>query len=109
MIHERGLSVAGLPSREDIPVPHSGLPTDKKSSELTEAEKTRFKAWKKEATAVYEENVRLKSKRLQAAKTKAIAEKFAEYSRIYFPHTFDFRGRVYPCTDVFKSSRQQSS
>ena len=34
----------------------------------------------KEATAVYEENIRLKSKRLQAAKTKVIAEKFSEYS-----------------------------
>ena len=96
MAYERGLNVAGLPAREDIPVPRSGLPLDRKSKDLTEDEKVKFKAWKREATAVYEENIRLKSKRLQTAKTKSIAEKFAQYARIYFPHTFDFRGRVYP-------------
>ena len=96
MIYERGLSVAGLPPREDIPLPPSPLGLHENSKELTEDQKVKFKAWKKEATAVYEENVRLKSKRLQASKTKVIAEKFSQYSRIYFPHTFDFRGRVYP-------------
>ena len=95
MMHERGLNVAGLPAREDIPRPLHNLP-DKNPSEFTEDEKARFKTWKKEATAVYEENVRLKSKRLQAAKTLSIAQDFAKYNRIYFPHTFDFRGRVYP-------------
>ena len=96
MIYEKGLSVAGLPAREDIPLPPSPLGLHQNSKELTEEQKVKFKAWKKEATGVYDENVRLKSKRLQAAKTKVIAEKFSEYSRIYFPHTFDFRGRVYP-------------
>jgi len=94
MIHERGLNVAGLPSREDIPRPKHNLPDN--PSGFTEDEKVRFKAWKKEATGVYEENVRLKSKRLQTAKIKAIAEKFAEYPYIYFPHQYDFRGRIYP-------------
>ena len=96
MVYERGLNVAGLPAREDIPRPNSGLPPYKKSSQFTEDEKVRFKAWKKEATGVIEENIRLKSKRLQAAKIKSIAEDFAQYSQIFFPHTFDFRGRVYP-------------
>ena len=33
--------------------------SDQNSKDLTEDEKVKFKAWKKEATAVYEENVRL--------------------------------------------------
>ena len=96
MVFERGLNVAGLPSREDIPVPPSPLSREQKSTELDDATKEKFKRWKREATAVYEENIRLKSKRLQVAKTKSIAEQFAVYDRIWFPHQFDFRGRVYP-------------
>jgi DNA-directed RNA polymerase len=96
IVYERGLNVAGLPSREDIPVPPSPLTKEQNTKELDEETKAKFKAWKKEATAIYEENIRLKSKRLQAAKTKSIAEQFAVYERIYFPHQFDFRGRVYP-------------
>jgi len=96
ILFERGLSVAGLPSREDIPVPPSPLSREQNSKELDDATKEKFKRWKKEATAIYEENIRLKSKRLQTAKTKSIAEQFALYDRIWFPHQFDFRGRVYP-------------
>ena len=96
MVYERGLNVAGLPAREDIPVPPSPLLSHQNSKELDDATKAKFVAWKKEATAVYEENIRLKSKRLQAAKTKCIAEQFVKYDRIWFPHQFDFRGRIYP-------------
>ena len=70
MVFERGLNVAGLPSREDIPVPPSPLSREQKSTELDDVTKDKFKRWKREATAVYEENIRLKSKRLQVAKTK---------------------------------------
>ena len=96
MLYERGVNVAKLPSREDTPIPPSPLASHQKSDELTEKEKQEFKRWKKEAKAVYEDNIRQKSKRLQTAKTKTIAENFAQHERIYFPHTFDFRGRVYP-------------
>lgn len=96
IIHDRGLSVAGLPMGEDLPVPPSPLASDQKSDELTEEQKEKFKAWKQAATAVYEENIRIKSKRLMTSKIRAIAEKFSVYDCIYFPHTMDFRGRIYP-------------
>lgn len=96
IIHDRGLSVAGLPMGEDLPVPLSPLASDQKSDELTEEQKEKFKAWKQAATAVYEENIRIKSKRLMTSKIRAIAEKFSVYDCIYFPHTMDFRGRIYP-------------
>ena len=51
-ICKRGLNVAGLPSREDIPVPRSGLPLDRKSKDLTEDEKVKFKAWKESNSCV---------------------------------------------------------
>lgn len=96
IVHDRGLSVAGLPDSEDIPLPPVPLSPDQDSSKLTDEEKAKFKAWKKAATAVYEENVRIKSKRLMTSKIRAIAEKFCIYDCIYFPHTMDFRGRIYP-------------
>ena len=95
-IHDRGLPVADLPSGEDIPIPPVPIAKHQDSSKLTDQEKVKFKAWKKAATAVYEENIRIKSKRLMTSKIRAIAEKFCVYDCIYFPHTMDFRGRIYP-------------
>ena len=96
MIDERGLAVAGLPAKEDIPKPPSPLNSDQDTKSLSDNDKAKFKSWKKKATLIYEENIRLKSKRLMTAKVGAIAEQFSGYSRIYFPHTLDFRGRAYP-------------
>ena len=56
----------------------------------------KVQAWKREATAVYEENIRLKSKRLQVAKTKSIAEQFAVYDRIGFRISLIFVGAYIP-------------
>jgi DNA-directed RNA polymerase len=96
IIHDRGLATAGLPSGEDLPVPPSPLAKDQDSKTLTDLQKEQFKAWKKAATAVYDENIRIKSKRLMTSKIRMIAEKFSVYESIYFPHTMDFRGRIYP-------------
>ena len=96
IIHDRGLATAGLPSGEDLPVPPSPLVKDQDSKTLTDVQKEQFKAWKKAATAVYDENIRIKSKRLMTSKIRMIAEKFSVYESIYFPHTMDFRGRIYP-------------
>ena len=96
MVHDRGLAVGGLPSADDIPLPPSPLTADQDSSKLTEAQKAEFKAWKSRATQIYEEKIRLRSKRLMAAKIRQIAEKFVVYDALYMPHTLDFRGRAYP-------------
>ena len=95
-MHDRGLSLADLPMGEDIPLPPAPIAPDQDSSKLSPEDKEKFKAWKKAATAVYDENVRLKSKRLMVSKIRAIAEKMSAYPAIYFPHTMDFRGRIYP-------------
>lgn len=96
MVHNQGISVAGLPPQEMLPIPLSPLSKDRDSSTLNAAEKLEFKAWKKQATMAYEENIRISSKRLMVAKIRSIAEQFSPYLAIYYPHTMDFRGRIYP-------------
>lgn len=95
-VYDLGLSVAGLPAREDIPLPPSPLHPDQDTQQLTDQEKERFKLFKKRRTAVYSANVALKSKRLMTAKIASIAKRFVDFGAIYFPHSLDFRGRAYP-------------
>ena len=94
MIFEKGLSVGGLPAREDLPV--TPFRIKGKSGDLSESEKAEFKVWKKKTKGIYELNIRTKSRRLMTAKIKSIAAQFVNYEQIYFPHTVDFRGRAYP-------------
>lgn len=86
-VWDAGLEVGQLPAREDFP-----LPTKPHDIETNEEAR---KAWSKAATRVHEKNERLRSKRLQVAKTLWVAEMFKDDAAIYFPHQMDFRGRVY--------------
>ena len=95
MIWERGLPVGDLPSREDIPKPPLPFAADRDTKTLTDDEKVDFKRWKKKASAVYDENVRLQSKRRMVGTLNNIATEFSRYEAIYFPVTMDFRGRCY--------------
>lgn len=91
-----GGGVAGLPDREllDLPAQPALLLTD--PDYYKEHHASEFKEWKRERAKVYEENARAMSRRLAAAQKIALAEKFAEFPAIYFPHNLDFRGRAYP-------------
>lgn len=86
-IWDAGLEVKGLPSRFDKPLP--AKPADFETNKNARA------TWKGEAGEVYRSNVRAGSKRLQTAKIKFLAEKFAPEAAIYFPVQLDFRGRMY--------------
>ncbi|WP_142850907.1 DNA-directed RNA polymerase [Telmatospirillum sp. J64-1] len=107
---DRGLQIGKLPPQEAIPEPAKPLCLLREGALLTQWRKekntqaveawmqrhgTEFKAWKKEAALVHQINTKLKSKRIQVRKTIEMAEKFAVYERIYFPHQMDFRGRAY--------------
>ena len=91
-----GGGVAGLPERElmDLPSRPALLETD--PDYFKEHHADEFKEWKRDRAKVYEANARSVSTRLAAAQKIALAEKFAEYPAIYFPHNLDFRGRCYP-------------
>ncbi|MGI0118702.1 DNA-directed RNA polymerase [Zooshikella sp. RANM57] len=83
--------LGGLPRASEIPVPEK--PKDIDTNEEAKV------AWKMEAAAVYQENIRLVSKRAGLFLTLKCAEKYAKYEKIYFPYQLDFRGRVYPVTN----------
>lgn len=89
---DAGNEVAGLPAMNDDPVPTKPIDID-----TNEAAR---KLWKRAAVQVHNRNRSLFSRRMLAIKTKAIAEEYAKYPAIYFPHQLDFRGRVYAVPQV---------
>jgi len=90
---DAGGGIAGLPCRDLIELP--GLPSF--DMDIYKVEKPEeFKAWKRKRADIYEENARSTSQRVSAAQKIALATRFAPEQAIYFPHSLDFRGRVYP-------------
>ena len=90
---DAGGGIAGLPCRDLIELP--GLPSfDMDTYKVEQPEE--FKAWKRKRADIYEENARSTSQRVSAAQKIALAARFAPEEAIYFPHSLDFRGRVYP-------------
>ena len=86
-----------IPSAIDLPIPvrPSFLDSGRPKGDWTEAETEAFREWKRNATDTYTMNAKMKSLRLQFAKTLMVAEMFADEEEIFFPHQMDFRGRVY--------------
>ncbi len=84
--------VAGLPAREDEPLPTKPIDIDTN-------EEAR-KAWRKRAAAVHKRNATAGSQRILAAKVLWLAEKFSKVEKFYFPYQLDFRGRTY-CVPYF--------
>lgn len=90
---DAGGGIGGLPSRDLIELP--GLPSlDMDTYKVEQPDD--FKAWKRNRADIYEENARSTSQRVSAAQKIALAARFAPEEAIYFPHSLDFRGRVYP-------------
>jgi DNA-directed RNA polymerase len=90
---EAGGGIGDLPSRELLDLP--GLPSEDMERFKVE-EPDAFKKWKRERADVYEKNARMASQRISAAQKIALAARFEPEEAIYFPHSLDFRGRVYP-------------
>ncbi|RUT87643.1 MULTISPECIES: DNA-directed RNA polymerase [unclassified Mesorhizobium] len=87
-----GNEVAGLPPMLDDPVPTK--PDDIDTNEAAR------NLWKRAAVQVHNRNRSLFSRRMLALKTVKIAEEYAQYTAMYFPHQLDFRGRVYSVPQV---------
>jgi len=89
-----------LPSRDGANVPPKPLwlqntSRTEKLTDLTVEQKAEFKEWKGAAADAHTVHARSISRRLQAARILTIGERFADEEEIYFPHSLDFRGRVY--------------
>ncbi|MEO0912538.1 MAG: hypothetical protein AAFY59_06050, partial [Pseudomonadota bacterium] len=93
---DRGLDIAKLPRREPIEILPSPIKGSDDRDNLTPAQKAEFKARKREASAIHQQNAKAMSKRLHLSRSLAVARQFSEYPAIYHPHSVDFRGRLYP-------------
>lgn len=81
------LGIAGLIKRapEEVPAKPADIDTNEDAR----------KDWRKRAALVYTNNVRLLSKRVQIDQGIKMARRFADEPALYFPHQYDFRGRMY--------------
>jgi DNA-directed RNA polymerase len=91
-VWDGGGKLGGLPSREPLELPpmHFNPDTDKEA----------LKAWKTEAAKVYEQNLRLSSKRIAIQQKLWMAEKFEKFDQFHFAHALDWRGRAYPVASL---------
>jgi len=91
---ESGQQWEGLPARENIDVPP--YPFDVEPKELREDQQPAFKEFKARRNAIYNENARNMSRRIQVERTIQLAEEYLEHDDFWFVWQLDFRGRKYP-------------
>ena len=85
----------GIPHRDPLEIPPSPMPPELKKQDMTKEEWRTFVDWKKDATTIYDENARRRSKVIAFLRTIGLAKKFSEIPKFYFVYTNDFRGRKY--------------
>lgn len=91
----KGLTIAGTPQAEREELPARVVAKDVRFADMSDIQQEKFRGWKRRAAAIYDFNARLVARRMQLAKIISVAKKFEDEQAIYFPHTLDFRGRVY--------------
>lgn len=89
-IDTRGLNVEGLAPGRDLDLPAHPNGGNK------EIDPDAHKRWCKDMSIVHRRNNKNRGKRVALTRTLAMARRFKDYPAIYFPHTLDFRGRIYP-------------
>lgn len=87
----QGNGVAGLPVSDDIPMPQN-LPDSEWALMSDEAKSD----WKRKKARIYTMNREMVSKRDALLRILDLAETLRDEEAIYFPHSLDFRGRMYP-------------
>jgi DNA-directed RNA polymerase len=86
-----GLVIGDMPSSYEKPLPPRL--SEAKWKAMTKEERGAHKASR---VAIHSENARAVSLRDAVDGTMRTAEEFRSYERIWFPHRFDFRLRIYP-------------
>lgn len=86
-IWDNSSTTGSVPSRYDLELPV-------KPHDIEENEEAR-KDWRRAAAKVHRDNRELLSKRTQFAYALTTANKYHLFGELYFPHQFDFRGRIY--------------
>jgi DNA-directed RNA polymerase, mitochondrial len=91
-----GLQVGDLITGDPKELPPFPSEWEGKVAEWKVADPEGYKDWAVRAAITHADNDKLTSKRYSAAAKLGLAEKFKDFDAIYFPHTLDFRGRLYP-------------
>lgn len=108
-IWRSGNAIAGLPSREELPLPprpkwmvdmakkykgdRKKLAAAKRA--LPEKKQEIIAKYRAEARRIHDTNNASRSSRVSIERIVGLAEKFAHEDALYFPHDLDFRGRIY--------------
>ncbi|CAA2141579.1 DNA-directed RNA polymerase [Hyphomicrobium sp. ghe19] len=107
---QAGHPIAGLPAREELPLPErlswmieedkrlgkrSKAQLKKTKKRLTKKQEKELKEWKVASVRVREKNNLSRSKRISIERLMEVAQKFRNEKALYFPHDLDFRGRIY--------------
>jgi len=97
-LRERGSSLGGLPDAEPEPMPpkHPWMKKGIQRHRQTEEQQKQLREWKRAASEIKERNNLRASRLIEWFTAIELAEQFAQYDRIWFPHNLDFRGRAYP-------------
>jgi DNA-directed RNA polymerase len=93
-IWEQGGGWAGVPNREDLPIPPCPFPKEVTKADMNDLEKIEFKRWKRRASIIYAKNGKIKSKRLAFVRSLQMAQEY-EKLPLHFVFQNDFRGRKY--------------
>ena len=97
-LQAKGSNLGGLPDAEPEPLPERHEWMDQKipREERTDEQQEELIAWKKRAAQVKEGNNLRASKLIEWYYAVSLAKQFVQFTRIWFPHNLDFRGRTYP-------------
>lgn len=87
LIWDNSSTLGGVPGKYDEELPP-------KPHDIDENEEAR-KAWRVQAAKVHRSNREMLSQRVQFAYALTTANKYQLFNELYFPHQFDFRGRIY--------------
>lgn len=95
-LSESASTLGGIPSTELEDLPVKPWTTDADFKEMLAASPDTIKQWKVDAREVYTRRLSEGGRRTALLSKLTLARKFLDYDSIYFPHTLDWRGRVYP-------------
>lgn len=70
--------------------------------QMDEALAKEIAQWKRKAAPIHRFNAKRLSKMRSTTSTIQVAQQYADYERIYFPHMLDFRGRIYPIANFLQ-------